>query len=92
MESLQGLINTMIGAVLVLLGWIGKTLHAMVRDTGRKVSELRDDHNILALKIAERYVTREDSERRFVSIEGKLDKILEKLDSKVDKVPHWGEP
>lgn len=70
----QGLINLILGMLLALLGWLGRTIYDEVRS-------LRTDHDALALKVAERYVDRDS----FRNLEVKIDKILDKLDGKQDK-------
>ena len=81
----QHLINWGGGAALAAIGWFARQLWDSVK-------ELREDFAGLRLHVSENYVKksevdtfRADMDKRFDRIELLLDKLYEKLDSKVDK-------
>jgi hypothetical protein len=81
----QNLINLGGASALAVMGWFARQLWDSVK-------ELRDDIAGLRLHVSENYVKksevenfRADMDKRFDRIELLLDKLYEKLDSKVDK-------
>jgi hypothetical protein len=81
----QNLINLGGAGALGVMGWFARQLWDSVK-------ELRDDIAGLRLHVSENYVKksevdsfRADMDKRFDRIEILLDKLYEKLDSKVDK-------
>jgi hypothetical protein len=81
----QNLINLGGACALGVMGWFARQLWDSVK-------ELRDDIAGLRLHVSENYVKksevenfRADMDKRFDRIELLLDKLYEKLDSKVDK-------
>jgi hypothetical protein len=81
----QHLVNLIGGAGLATLGWFARQLWDAVQD-------LKKDMSKLELHLSEKYVKKSDVEsfrgdmdKRFDRIEVLLDKLYEKLDSKVDK-------
>lgn len=81
----QNLINLGGAGALGVMGWFARQLWDSVK-------ELRDDIAGLRLHVSENYVKksevdsfRADMDKRFDRIELLLDKLYEKLDSKVDK-------
>ncbi len=81
----QQIINLGGGTALAVMGWFARQLWDSVK-------ELRDDIAAIRLHVSENYVKkaevegfRADMDKRFDRIELLLDKLYEKLDSKVDK-------
>lgn len=81
----QHLINIGGASALAVMGWFARQLWDSVKD-------LRDDISAIRLHVSENYVKksevdnfRQDMDKRFDRIELLLDKLYEKLDSKVDK-------
>lgn len=81
----QNIINLIGGAGLAVIGWFARQLWDSVK-------ELREDISAVRLHMSENYVKksevegfRADMDKRFDRIELLLDKLYEKLDSKVDK-------
>lgn len=81
----QNLINLGGACAVGVMGWFARQLWDSVK-------ELRDDIAAIRLHVSEHYVKRSevdnfraDMDKRFDRIEQLLDKLYEKLDSKVDK-------
>ena len=81
----QNLINIAGGAALAVVGWFARQLWDSVK-------ELKSDIGNLRLHVSETYVKKSEMEtlkmemdKRFDRIELLLDRLYEKLDSKVDK-------
>ena len=81
----QHIINLGGGTALAVMGWFARQLWDSVK-------ELRDDISAIRLHVSENYVKksevegfRADMDKRFDRLEQLLDKLYEKLDSKVDK-------
>ena len=81
----QNLINIAGGAALATIGWFARQLWDSVK-------ELKSDIGNLRLHVSETYVKKSEMEtlkmemdKRFDRIELLLDRLYEKLDSKVDK-------
>ena len=81
----QNLINIAGGAALAVVGWFARQLWDSVK-------ELKADIGDLRLHVSETYVKKSEMEtleaqmdKRFDRIELLLDRLYEKLDSKVDK-------
>ena len=81
----QNIINMAGGAALAVVGWFARQLWDSVK-------ELKADIGDLRLHVSETYVKKSEMEtleaqmdKRFDRIELLLDRLYEKLDSKVDK-------
>jgi hypothetical protein len=74
----QTLFNLTFGIISSGLGWFAKTLYTAVQ-------ELRSDLNQLRVKIADDYVPTQRYEATAKRFEDKLDRILDKLEHKVDR-------
>jgi hypothetical protein len=77
-----------LGAIGSAFGWLWKEMLSMKKETKRvdTASMQRDDemeNHIFDVKL--NYLPRAEHDKTVARIEGKLDKILDKLDSKVDK-------
>jgi hypothetical protein len=74
----QDLFNYIVGAVLALLGWLGRTLWDAV-------NSLKEDIKEIEVDLPTNYVKKTELDSRLYKIETMLDKIFDRLESKVDK-------
>lgn len=74
----QDLINFGIGSILAILGWLARQLWEAVQN-------LKEDMNRLEVNLPTHYVRKDELEARFDKLEIMLDRIFDKLDTKVDK-------
>ena len=74
----QDLFNYIVGAVLALLGWLGRTLWDAV-------NSLKEDIKEIEVDLPTNYVKKTELDSRLHKIETMLDKIFDRLESKVDK-------
>lgn len=74
----QNLFNYIFGTFLALLGWFGKTLWDAVQ-------ALKNDLKNVEVDLPSTYVKKTELDNRLQKIETMLDKIFDRLDSKVDK-------
>lgn len=81
----QSIYNWIIGGFLALLGWLG-------RSVWDAVNSLKEDVKNLEVSLPEKYVTKQDIEKRFDNIDKQFDginivlqRIFDKMDHKVDK-------
>lgn len=74
----QEFFNWVLGILMSLLGWLGKTLWDAVQS-------LKKDINNLEVSIPSEYVKKVELDRRLDKLEALLYKIDDKLDTKVDK-------
>ena len=76
--EMQNVINLLGGAALAVMGWFARQLWDAMK-------ELRSDLHVLEVNLPERYVKRDDLDRRMEHIESMFQRIYDKLDSKADK-------
>lgn len=76
--DIQTLINTVLGAILVCLGWFARELWSAVKELKSDLAKLREEIPNKYLKIDEH---REDMRE----IKNMLGRIFDKIDGKVDK-------
>ncbi len=74
----QDLFNYIVGTLLAVLGWFGKTLWDAVQ-------ALKSDLKNVEVDLPSTYVKKTELDNRLQKIETMLDKIFDRLDSKVDK-------
>jgi hypothetical protein len=74
----QELLNWIFGGVMTLLGWLGRTLWDAVDNLKKDVKEIE-------VSLPSHYVRKEDWKDSLDRIETMVNRILEKLDGKVDK-------
>ena len=74
----QSFLNYIFGGVIALLGWFGRTLWDAVQ-------KLKDDLKDIEVDLPSTYVKKTELDNRLQKIETMLDKIFDKLESKVDK-------
>lgn len=81
----QSFLNWVFGIVNIAIGAFMKVMWDSYRDLKRTDKELADKVNNIEILVAGQYVKREDFQIVTTQIFAKLDKILDKLDQKVDK-------
>lgn len=74
----QTLINIGAGSVLAVIGWFA-------RELWEAVNAMKKDLHKLEVKIAKEYTTHSDMNARFDKLEGILERIFDKIDTKADK-------
>ncbi len=74
----QDLINLVLGACMTVIGWFARELWTAVKD-------LKEDIKKIEVDLPTSYVRKDEINIRFDKLESILDKIFDKLDSKVDK-------
>jgi hypothetical protein len=74
----QDLFNYIVGTLFAILGWFGKTLWDAVQ-------ALKEDLKDIEIDLPSTYVKKTELDNRLQKIETMLDKIFDRLDSKVDK-------
>ena len=74
----QYLINFAIITIVGVLGWFARQLWEAVQN-------LKDDMQRIEVDLPSHYVRKDELESRFDKLELMLDRIFDKLDSKVDK-------
>lgn len=74
----QSIFNVLLGVGLTAIGWFARELW----DATQK---LRQDLSDLELNVSEHYVKKVDIAARFDKIESILERLFDKLESKVDK-------
>lgn len=74
----QTLINIGAGSVLAVIGWFA-------RELWEAVNAMKKDLHRLEVKIAKDYTTHSDMNARFDKLEGILERIFDKIDTKADK-------
>ena len=81
----QAVLNWAFGLLNILFGIIVKALWDSYKELKRTDKELADKVSSIEVLVAGQYVKREDFQNVTSEIFRKLDKILDKLDQKVDK-------
>lgn len=74
----QTIINIGAGSVLAVIGWFA-------RELWEAVNSMKKDLHRLEVKIAKDYATHQDINSRFDKLEGILERIFDKIDTKADK-------
>jgi hypothetical protein len=74
----QTLINIGAGSTLAVIGWFA-------RELWDAVNVMKKDLHRLEVKIAKDYATHQDMNARFDKLEGILERIFDKIDTKADK-------
>lgn len=74
----QTLINIGAGSVLAVVGWFA-------RELWEAVNAMKKDLHRLEVKLAKDYTTHSDMNARFDKLEGILERIFDKIDTKADK-------
>ena len=83
--DIQTLINAVITLCGVLGGWVLKVIWDVVKELQVADKILVEKVNTIEILIAGSYITKLDFEKLSVAIFVKLDRIMDKLDGKVDK-------
>lgn len=79
-----------IGVCLTLLGWILRALWEEHKSLVSADKELAKRVNQIELLVTGEYIKKSDFDRTSTAIFNKLDKIYDRLDTKVDKPTHFG--
>jgi hypothetical protein len=74
----QTIINIVAGAVLTVLGWLGRELWGAIKELQRDMREIE-------INLPNNYVKKEDFSKSLSDIKDLCDKIFEKLDKLNDK-------
>ena len=74
----QQIINLVFGVALPVAGWFFRMLYDSVQ-------KLKDDIKKIEIDLPTNYVKKTDMESQYNKIEAMLEKIFDKLDTKVDK-------
>lgn len=74
----QQIINLVVGVALPVAGWFFRQLWDVVQN-------LKDDIKKIEIDLPSNYVKKADMESQYNKIEAMLEKIFDKLDTKVDK-------
>ena len=74
----QPMFNFIGGAILVAIGW-------WCKEIWNSVKSLKDDIQAIEVDLPKNYVTKKDIESRFDRIDATLERLFDRLDSKVDK-------
>jgi hypothetical protein len=85
MMDWQNLINIVLGAALPVGGWFCRQLWDSVKALKKEIADLRLHVSESYVKKSEIETLKIDMDKRFDRIEMLLDRLYEKLDSKVDK-------
>lgn len=81
----QQIINWVIGAFGTLLGFLLNAVWQAVKDLEKADKELADKLSKIEVLVAGNYVKKDELDVRLDALFGKLDRIEDKLDKKVDK-------
>lgn len=81
----QSLLNWIFGVLNIIFGIVGKVMWDSYKDLKKTDKELAEKVSNIEVLVAGQYVKREDFVQVTNQIFTKLDKILDKLDQKVDK-------
>jgi hypothetical protein len=74
----QTLFNIILGVVMAIIGWFGRSVWEASIELRADLSRLRED-------IPRTYISREDYRADIRDVKDMLTRIFDKLDSKVDK-------
>jgi hypothetical protein len=74
----QPMFNFIGGAILVAVGW-------WCKEIWNSVKSLKEDIQAIEVDLPKNYVTKKDIENRFDRIDATLERLFDRLDSKVDK-------
>lgn len=81
----QSFLNWIFGLANIAFGFILKIMWDSYKDLKKADSDLADKVNSIEVLVAGQYVKRDDFERVANALFAKLDKIMDKLDTKADK-------
>lgn len=79
--DLQTMINTMLGLIAFLGGWIMHSFKAQINDNRTDIKDIQHKMNEIEVLVAGKYMTREESAAQSEAIMKKLDKIQENIQS-----------
>lgn len=85
MGEIQLLYNIAVGLAGFLGAWVLKTITDTLKDMRQSDDVLRDKVQSIEVVLAGKYVLKDDLDRMESALSIKLDRIVDKLDSKQDK-------
>ncbi len=85
MDGTQTLINVAMSIILLLGGWVLRSLQSSHERLQKADADLASKIQSIEVLVAGNYVKRDDLEKNITAIFAKLDRIETKLDHKVDK-------
>lgn len=85
MDTAQSLFNVAVGVAGAVGGWWMKAIWEALRDLQSADQALAGKVSSIEVLVAGTYVTRDELSRTIIAMMGKLDRIEDKLDLKVDK-------
>lgn len=83
--DLQTIINGMLASGSALVAWFARELWSTTKDQASHITDLRREISDLKEEIAMNRVHREDFREAMREVKEMLNRIIEKLDKKVDK-------
>lgn len=83
--SEQQIFNVAIAIIGALGGWLMRIMWQSLKDLQTRDDKLADKVGAIEVLVAGQYVKRDDMNRDISAIFAKLDRIEDKIDSKVDK-------
>lgn len=86
MNESQTLFNIVFGVAAFAMGWIMKILWDVQAEIKKDMRVLNSDVKEIERQLPETYVRRDDWRDQMSRIEAMLNKIVDKLDGKVDKL------
>lgn len=81
----QAVINIAIGLIFSVSGWVLKSIWDALKALQIMDTQMADKVNAIELLVAGQYMRKDDFDRFCTAIFVKLDKILDKVDNKVDR-------
>lgn len=81
----QNLFNMAVGTLATVGGWWLRVMYQSLNELRTQDTKLADKVSAIEILVAGQYVKRHDMDRSIAALFTKLDRIEDKLDSKVDK-------
>jgi hypothetical protein len=84
-EFFQTGFNVVVGALMMIFGWLLNTLYTTIRDLQKADTQLADKVNKVEVLVAGNYPTRSEFDAKLDALFKKLDNIENKIDRKADR-------
>lgn len=81
----QNIINAAAGLVCTGFGWWMKTLWGALRELQKADAQLAEKVGAIEVLVVGQYIRRDEFEKMATALFSKLDKIYDRLETKVDK-------